>query len=197
MNIPTIEEAENMLLEAEKLNPGLWIPHCKAAGFCAEKIAEKCSGLDSKSAHVLAMLHDIGRRAGITTLRHIVDGYNYMNEKGYKDVSKICMTHSFPIKSLKCHTGKIDCSDEEIEFIKNYIDSVEYDDYDRLVQLCDVLAFPTGPCIIEKRLVNIALRHGINDFTIEKWKKTFELKEYFDKKASCNIYELLNINVLD
>lgn len=38
-------------------------------------------------------------------------------------------------------------------FVKNAV----YDDYDRLVQLCDSLALPSGFCLLEKRFVDVAL----------------------------------------
>jgi hypothetical protein len=41
------------------------------------------------------MLHDIGRKSGITSLRHIWDNYSFAKEKGFYPVAKICITHSF------------------------------------------------------------------------------------------------------
>ena len=72
-------------------------------------------------------------------------------------------------------------------FIKNIV----YDDYDRLIQLCDAISLQNGACIMEKRLIDVALRHGLPDFTIDKWKAFLELKNYFDKLCDCNIYTLL------
>ena len=45
--IPSGKEAEELLEEAEKLNPGSWTAHCKTTGLCARKIAERCSELVS------------------------------------------------------------------------------------------------------------------------------------------------------
>ncbi|WP_315072598.1 hypothetical protein [uncultured Clostridium sp.] len=72
-------------------------------------------------------------------------------------------------------------------FIKNTV----YDDYDRLIQLCDAISLPNGACIMEKRLIDVALRHGLPDFTIDKWKAFLDLKKYFDKLCDCNVYTLL------
>lgn len=68
-----------------------------------------------------------------------------------------------------------------------------YDDYDKLIQLCDALSFPDGPVYIEKRLVDVVMRRGFNDLTVQKWKAFFELKEYFDSKTGTDIYKLLNV----
>ena len=44
-------------------------------------------------------------------------------------------------------------SDDDYLFMKKFIADAVYDDYDRLVQLCDALAMPTGFCLLEKRFV--------------------------------------------
>ena len=51
--LPTREEAEKLLLEAEGCNPGPWGNHSRIAAFCAEKIALACQNIlyiDSKWA---------------------------------------------------------------------------------------------------------------------------------------------------
>lgn len=44
---------------------------------------------------------------------------------------------------------------------------------------------------MEKRLIDVALRHGLPDFTIDKWKAYLGLKKYFDELCGCNIYTVL------
>ena len=68
MKVPSVAKAEKFLKEAEKLNPGLWIAHNRTAGFCARAIAEKCDNLNPDYAYVLGLLHDIGRREGVTDM---------------------------------------------------------------------------------------------------------------------------------
>ena len=193
MKIPSIETAEMMLEEASKLNPGPWIEHNKTAGYCARKIAEQCKDMDPDAAYVMGLLHDIGRREGIMDMRHIYEGYLFMNSLGYDDSARICLTHSFPYKNIGAYNGQNDCSEEASDFIQNYIDSLEYNDYDRLIQLCDAISFPDGPTYVEKRLVDVVLRRGFNDLTILKWKAFLELKKYFDEKAGMDIYKLLDV----
>ena len=193
MKLPTILVAEKLLNEAEKLNPGAWIGHSKTAALCAKTIAEHCDNLDADTAYVLGLLHDIGRCEGVTDMRHIIDGYNYMTSLGYDDCARICLTHSFPYKDIRSYNGQNDCTTEEAEFIKSFLDSTEYDDYDRLIQLCDALALPIGATYIEKRLVDVVIRRGFNDLTIPKWKAFLELKDYFDKKTGTDIYNLIGV----
>lgn len=142
MKIPDIETAKKMLVEAEKMNPGAWVNHNKVAGECAKIIASRCDNLDEDVAYVLGMLHDIGRRDGIMDLHHIICGYNYMLSQGFDDSARICLTHSFPYKNVRAYNGQNDCSDEESQFIQNFIDGVQYDDYDKLIQFCDAISFP-------------------------------------------------------
>lgn len=189
--IPTIQEAEALLKEADRLNPGPWVQHSIYAGKAAQLIARNCGDIDSDAALTLGMLHDIGRRFGITGMRHIIDGYKFLMEKGFNRAAKVCITHSFDCKDIKSAFGKWDCTDEEYEFVKQYLENVEYDDYDRLIQLCDALAFIDGYYLIEKRMVEAALRHGINEYTTLKWKATFEIKEYFERKMGKTIYSIL------
>lgn len=193
MNVPTVIYAEQYLLDAEKLNPGVWVEHNKIAGQCARKIAVKCSDMDADSAYVLGLLHDIGRRFGNLDMKHIIDGYRFMLEQGFELSARICLTHSFPYKNIGAFAGKNDCTKEESEFIKAFLEKTEYDDYDKIIQLCDVLAYPTGATYIEKRLVDVAIRRGFNDLTIPKWKEFLNLKEYFDVKVGMDIYELLSV----
>lgn len=190
---PSAKECESLLLEAGKLNPGPWTDHCRTAGACARKIAERCKDLNGDRAYAMGLLHDIGRREGVMDMKHIICGYRFMKAMGYVDIARICLTHSFPYKNIKSYNGKNDCSEEETIFIKDFLEQREYDDYDRLIQLCDAVSFPKGPTYIEKRLVDVVMRRGFNDLTIPKWKAFFDLKAYFDEKAGEDIYKIIKV----
>ena len=116
-----------------------------------------------------------------------------MKSLDYDDCARICLTHSFPYKDILSYNGQNDCTAEETEFITSYLKRTDYDDYDRLIQLCDALAFPDGATHIEKRLVDVVLRRGFNDLTIPKWKAFLELKEYFNDKAGLDIYKIIGV----
>lgn len=189
--IPSIHSADEILNEAAHLNPGPWVQHSQFTGLAARNIAGACPNLDSGKAYALGTLHDIGRRVGFSSMRHCIDGYAFCTEIGLHDAAKICMTHSFPYKDIREAFGRWDCTDDEYRFVADYIQSVKYDDYDLLIQLCDALALPSGFCLLEKRMMDVALRHGVNDHTVSKWKKTFEIKEYFEKASGRNLYDLL------
>jgi hypothetical protein len=190
--VPTIEEAKLLLLEGQKLNPGPWIEHSLNAGKAAELIARNCKDLNPEVALVFGMLHDIGIRYGVSYMKHILHGYNFAMEKGYYKLAKICLTHSFDCQDIRTCFGRWDyCNEEEYILIKNYIESAKYDDYDKLIQLCDALALPSGFCLMEKRMVDVALRHGLHEHIINKWKATFKNKQYFEEKMGKSIYSVL------
>ena len=42
---PTKQQAEELLIEAEKLNPGPWGNHSRTVAHCAQKIASYCADL--------------------------------------------------------------------------------------------------------------------------------------------------------
>ncbi len=197
MKIPSLQQAQKMLETASAMNFGPWIAHSKTAGKCAYAIAEKCGDLDPEAAYIFGLLHDIGRREGVYNMLHIWHGYSYMKDLGYDDCARISITHSFPvIKDIRSFTGVNDCSDEIYEFIRNFLCSAEYSDYDKLIQLCDALAMPDGPCIIEKRLIDVAIRYGVVPLSVEKWKGYLSIRKYFEDKMNCNLYSLFDNLVL-
>lgn len=71
------------------------------------------------------------------------------------------------------------------------LSQVTYDEYDRLIQLCDALAMGTGFCLLEKRWVDVVMRYGPNEYMVPKWKATYEIKDELEKKMGISVYELL------
>lgn len=182
--------AKQALREAGQRNPGPWIGHSESVAQNAKLIAQRC-GLDVQKAYVMGLLHDIGRREGVSGIKHIFDGYAYMLEMGEKEIARICLTHSFPLKDVQTYIGAYDCTEEELAFLRDFLEHTEQDDYDRLIQLCDAISLPEGACIMEKRLMDVALRHGLPEFSLDKWRAFLALKQYFDDKSGCNLYEFL------
>ena len=189
--VPTLDEAKILLEQGSRLNPGPWIEHSLNVGQAAELIAKEDKELDSNVALVLGMLHDIGRRYGVTNERHGLDGYKFAMENGYDLWARICMTHGYLCKNANDICGKKDCTIEERNFIKEYLNNIEYTAYDKLIQLCDALALPSGFCLLEKRMLDVVMRYGFNEFTLEKWKVTFDIKKYFEERIGASIYSIL------
>lgn len=187
--LPTIEEAKSELEIAGKLNPGPWIEHSLNVGIAARNIAKKVPGMDENKAYIVGMLHDIGRRVGIVNVpKHVYEGYKYAITKGWDEVARVCMTHSYPL--MKDEFDYTPETEEEIA-IKEYIMNCQADDYDKLIQIADALATDYGFVILEKRFVDVTRRYGIMENYIKGWEITFQNKEYFEQQMGCSIYDVL------
>ncbi len=186
---PNRETAILLLKKAEKSNPGEWVKHSFVVAENAEKIASAC-GIDAEKAFICGLLHDIGRHFGFKHFGHIVDGYKYMNELGYDEIARICLTHSFPTKNINEYIGNFDVSDEEINEATLTLQTLEFDDFDILIQLCDAIS-GTTTLKMEDRMADVKTRYG--NYPEEKWQTNLNLKKYFDKKCGCDIYKLVGI----
>ena len=185
------QNAELALKKASESNPGAWVDHSRYVAEACKYIALRCKDLSAEQAYLFGLLHDIGRYSGVSSEKHLIDGYRYCMKYGWKKAAQICLSHAFMIQDINTSIGVFDVSEDDYLFMKEFIENAVYDDYDRLVQLCDALAMPTGFCILEKRFVDVTIRYGIHPATIDRWKKILEIKELFEKKIGCSIYNLL------
>lgn len=185
----TAEYAEQLLQEAQKLNDGPWISHSQYVARLAYRIAHQ-AGMDGEKAYILGLLHDIGRRNGQMEARHALEGYLFLSEIGFSEGARICLTHTFQYKDIEAIYDTWDCSEEEKQFIENYLENITYDDYDKLIQLCDALSLSDGYCYAEKKMVSSVMKFGFKETTLRKWKAILELKKYFDEKIKGDVYTL-------
>ena len=184
--LPTRIDAEALLREAEQCNPGPWGNHSRIAAHCAESIAQQCAGLDSEKAYILGLLHDIGRKFGVRHLGHVSDGYQYMTALGYDEVARVCLTHSFNNQKISDYVGKQDATPEEMDLIVKELSVIKYDEYDKLIQLCDALASSEGVLDIVERMQDVRNRYGF--YPQDKWDKNVELLKYFEDLTRKDIY---------
>ena len=54
------------LEDAERRNPGAWVPHSINVAKAARIFAEALGSIDPESAYICGLLHDIGRREGVS-----------------------------------------------------------------------------------------------------------------------------------
>lgn len=186
-----IRAAEYELEKAGESNPGRWTEHSRFVAMACRNIAQRCEDMSADTAYILGLLHDIGRYAGVSSERHLIDGYRFCMERGWEKAAQICISHAFMIQDINTSIGEFDMPEEDYRFIKDFVENAVYDNYDRLVQLCDSLALPNGFCLLEKRFVDVTIRYGVHPCTVDRWKKVFEIKAMFEKKIGCSIYDLL------
>ena len=181
--------AQNLLEKGVSKNPGPWRDHSYAVAQAAEKIARNTKTLNPDFAYVCGLLHDIGRQEGYTYMAHVYDGYHYLKNLGYELIPRVCLTHSFNLKTIDDYIGKVDVTQEQYEELKTLLANIEYDDYDRLIQLLDSCCGADGTRDLEKRMSDVKARYGY--YPQAKWDKNFELKEYFEKMMGKPLYEVI------
>lgn len=194
MQIPTLAQAQALLAEAETRNPGPWVAHSVNVARAAQLIAERHPDLAADRAYILGLLHDIGRREGVTGMRHVFDGYTFLRNLGYDHAARIALTHSFPYQHPHSVFGEWDCTEEEFTLLSEELMAITYDDYDRLLQLCDSLALPQGFCLIEKRLIDVFMRYaqqGVGPEVHTKFQRVFAIQRHFENIIGTSIYNVL------
>jgi predicted hydrolase (HD superfamily) len=127
--VPTCEMAEQLLAESAALNPGPWEKHSRNVARGAKIIADHLTDLDPERAYIVGLLHDIGRRFGVTGMRHALDGYQFLSKQGYGGAARICLTHSYPDKHSPHGANPWDGSEQEWQTVVDYLARIEYDDY--------------------------------------------------------------------
>lgn len=171
-----------------------YIFHTTGVAEAASSIASKC-GLDEEKAFIVGLLHDWGKiqKQKETGKSHFMVGYEKMIENGWTEAANICLSHSFPdpdfdVKDYPSYPLS------DLEKAKELISQRKYDDYDRLIQLCDIFFEGTTKISYQRRIACIRERYGLTkDQTQVLESKAAENKTYFDKKCGCDIYNLLCI----
>ena len=169
--------------------------HSRGVGEAAGKIAEHIPDMDSEKAFVMGLLHDYGKRIKQSTegIFHGKEGYDAMLEMGYPDVAQICLTHTFPDKDF--NERQFTFAQEWKDWAREKLKSVEYTNYDFLIAFCDKLFEEMQVVSVEGRVKGIVKRYNLGkeqkDLLLEQ---SLRLKEYIDKLANKNVYEILGID---
>lgn len=172
-----------------------WITHSTCIGNAAGKIANALN-LDEDYAKTLGYIHDIGKKYGWNSyegvIPHAINGYNYLKSLGYSEqYASVCIKHSFLNNDIDCLANDRDYTDRDnknYEFIKNYI-LKEYTIYEKIINLLDLMC-TTKLQTLEKRMVDLLLRHGVYKNTHYHLNEATKLKKYFDELLEYNLYDL-------
>lgn len=191
----TSNEARTMLENFRgKTQSDRWIDHCICVGDTAGKIAkalnEKGYSVDIDKAITLGYVHDIGKHS-VKPQSHELKGYEYLREQGYdEEYYNICLTHSFFNNDIICVAGGVP-DPKENPFLTDFIKNHEYTIEEKIVNLCDLMCPQGGKVFtIDKRLIDIMIRHGAYENTQYHIKETYKLKAYFDDLLGYNLYDL-------
>lgn len=186
---PSVPMADFLLRSAAECNPGPWEQHSIYVAECAKRIASRCPDMNPQRAYTYGLLHDIGRKFGVSYLAHVYDGYHYLMDLGYSNAARIALSHSFNRKDFHDYIGAFDIPKPAQEELRILLEQMEFDDYDRLVQLCDSLAKSDGIVTLEERMQDVKSRYGA--YPQEKWDKNLQLKKYFEDKMHAQLYTVV------
>lgn len=202
---PSLAEAQRIWaegLEYRKNNDGIspqiekeYRIHSRGVASFAAILAEHVPELDANKAYILGLLHDYGKRIDESYKRnfHAREGYDAMMELGYTDVARICLTHSFPTADFK--DADYGYPQDWLDWARAKLQNVVYDDYDKLVQLCDMFFEGENVVSFQNRIAGIQRRYNLKAEQLQDLYDNAEnLKTYFDGKCGQDIYKLLNIN---
>lgn len=191
----TSREALKLLEDARgSVSNDRFINHSICVGNTAGVIA-KALNLDEDFAKTLGYIHDIGKKfkyneSGV--FPHAMYGYNYIKSLGYdEEYAGICIKHSFLNNDIDCISNDRDETDKNnpnYEFVKNYIKK-EYTVYEKIINLCDLMC-TDKVLTVDKRMIDLLLRHGVYAKTHYHIVETCKLKKYFDALLGFNLYDL-------
>ena len=195
----TSVEARNILEDARKhTEEDKWINHCICVGNTAGRIAKALSengiNIDIDKTIALGYIHDIGKKYNYHggVFPHAINGYNYIKELGYEEeYAGICIKHSFLNNDIDCISNDRDETDKtnpNYNFVKKYINN-EYSLEEKIINLCDLMC-TTKTLTVEKRMIDLLLRHGVFAKTHYHIEETVKLKAYFDDLLGYNLYDL-------
>mgnify|MGYP004454392361 CR=1 FL=1 len=186
LNMKKINEIENIVINSNEY----WAIHSRLVAINAKTLAEML-GLDSRIAYYYGLFHDIGRMYHLDDFSHLYKGFDFLFHNLGFSYARICITHAFPIKNVLSFNGEITNNDMK-EFIIKFLNEINYDIYDLLIQLCDSISIDKT-ITIEKRYDLLKLKNKWNEYTNDKINRLNDIKSYFDKLLGNNIYKILNI----
>ena len=148
------------------INTSSWLSHSVYEARLCQKLANRL-GLNPNIAYNFGLLHDYGRKFS-HKFDHTVKGFEALIDIGLME-SRACLTHSFlndgrfNNNEIPDDVGSID----NIEHIENDYDdlakllrNVSYTDYDRILNIADLMASDKGILSPIDRIYDILSRRG-------------------------------------
>lgn len=171
------------------------LKHETAVGTAAGRIA-KALGLEEDKAKALGYIHDIGKvfMENIKedgALVHGIKGYEYIKSLGYdEEYARICILHSYLNNDIDCLAAdRTNRKGEAFDFQCDYVKTHEYTLYEKIINLCDLMC-TEKILTVEKRMIDLLMRHGVFETTHYHIEETLKLKEYIDNLLGHSVYDL-------
>ena len=158
-------------------NASSFISHCLYEGKLASQLAIAL-GLDPSTSMKLGILHDIGRKID-HSFNHTIKGFEYLINQGYEDEAFCTLTHSFlSVPKLNTYKGNrcANCEpsiegfyvdkngkgifkkNTKLDDITNFLESYEYNLYDLILNISDLMAMSTKIVSPYERILDVYSR---------------------------------------
>ena len=151
----------------EKINTSSWLSHSLYEARLCEILASRLN-LDKDIAFNYGLLHDYGRKYS-HNFSHVTKGFEELIDLGLRE-SRACLTHSFindgRFNNNEIPDVKLDYVNNKEHFNSEYDDlskllrNITYTDYDRILNIADLMASDHGILSPIDRIYDILSRRG-------------------------------------
>ena len=151
----------------DSINTSSWLSHSLYEARLCEILANKLN-LDVDIAFNYGLLHDYGRKYS-HNFSHVIKGFEELSDMGIREC-RACLTHSF-INDGRFSNNEI--PDVEYEYVDNkeqfsseyddlskLLKNINYTDYDRILNISDLMASDRGILSPIDRIYDILSRRG-------------------------------------
>lgn len=159
----------NNVISNGTINTSSWLTHSLYEAKAAQKLAEILV-LDAEKAGILALLHDYGRKF-THDFSHVTRGFEALIDEGWVEEARATITHSF-INAGRC--TNCDPAEEgfyidesgnpkwkegtEKDDVTEVLEHLQYDDYDIILNIADLMATDRGITSPYDRVQDVATR---------------------------------------
>ena len=190
------------------INTSSWISHSLYMAKAAENLAKKL-GMNAIKAKTLGILHDYGRKF-THDFFHVIKGFEALCDEGWENEARATLTHSF-INAGRCANcdpaengfyinseGKPSWEDgTKVDDITEVLENMQYDDYDMILNIADLIATDKGITSPYARVEDIAKRKVPDPKNRYYFLSEFTNKLiYVMKKGTNGRYNKENVNPL-
>lgn len=186
-NFGNIPNKDKIIYYLRENNPnfGKWVRRSFLIGKTAKNIANEI-GLDKDIAYAIGCLYDIGNYEKETGAKQIIKAFDILRSETFFFPARIAISHNFVIKEINSYHDQMNISEKQKNLIENYLYKIEYNDYDKLIQVLDN-SIEENYIGIEEKSKIILEKYGYNKFHKEKIEKLKGLREYFEQKLKHKI----------
>ena len=163
-----------------------WIIRSIYIGIAAKRIIDSL-GLNGNFALEIGYLHDIGKK--IDKENSLIAGYNYLKELGYDNIAKYSITHAFYYNNID-YNPYHELNPNNYDFINDFLNNNHVDLFSNVLHLCGLFCTDKGFTTVEKGLLEIAKRKGVDQKYLEYYNSINDFKHWIELDTKKDFYDL-------